>query len=385
MATLKNFALLQIKINSSNSSKTYLDWYNRTTFVQNFVFLKQNSHIQFKPLSKGKHVKKILAIRLQATGDVVISLPYLQSLKEQLPKDVVLDLMVREECKVIPQHLTIFNRVHVLQGGRNSKWQLFFFLLMLPKLWWQGYDVLMDLQNHRLSKVMRRLLRVKVFCVFDRTSTDYAGDRYRNTINTIGFPTVQFQIIHSFKNIDARSVLAKFNLENVSYVVINPGGAFANRNWELSKYVDLCNLWKKEMDSNTKFLLLGISKISEQATFFENELGSSLINLVNKTTQIEALVLLSKARVVISEDSGLFHMSYAVGTPTIGIFGSTRNDWTNPNLPHTYCFNSSDLPCGNCMLEICIYSDIRCLTRVKPSQVMNEARKLLNLNGKEPC
>src|ERR1700741_412247 len=125
-------------------------------------------------------VKKILVVRLQATGDVIIMLPYIQSLRSRLPADVSIDLLVREECRNIPQHLTVFNKVHVLKGGRNTKLQLLHFLWMLPKLRLQGYNVLLDLQNHRLSKVMRKLLGIKVFSVFDRTSANCAGDRYKN-------------------------------------------------------------------------------------------------------------------------------------------------------------------------------------------------------------
>src|SRR6202007_216498 len=114
-------------------------------------------------------------IRLQATGDVTIMLPYIQSLRTQLPKETQIDLLVREECKGIPQHLNLVDNLHVLKGGRNTKLQLISFISMLPKLWLNKYDVLLDLQNHRLSGVMRKLLGIKIFSVFDRTSGNFAG------------------------------------------------------------------------------------------------------------------------------------------------------------------------------------------------------------------
>lgn len=327
----------------------------------------------------GSKATRVLIIRLQATGDVVIMLPYIQSLRSQLPSDFSIDLLVREECKDIPEQLNLFNKVHVLKGGRNTKLQLLHFLLMLPKLRLNGYEVLLDLQNHRLSKVMRKLLGIKVFSVFDRTSSNYAGDRYKNTINVIGLPQVAFQKLDCFKNNNVETLFKKFGLnKNTPYVVINPGGAFKNRNWELQNYVEFCKLWLKEVDPNTKFLVLGISKIREQTDYFKKELGEVLIDLVGKTTQIEAMLLLKQVKLVVSEDSGLMHMSYVVGKQTVGILGSTRNDWTNPNLPHTYFFNSSDLPCGNCMLERCIHTEILCMTRIMPRQVVDSAIKLLN-------
>jgi heptosyltransferase II len=39
--------------------------------------------------------------------------------------------------------------------------------------------------------------------------------------------------------------------------------------------------------------------------------------------------------------------------------------------------SSSDLPCGNCMLEFCKYKDVHCLTRYSPEFVFEKAMQLL--------
>ena len=41
--------------------------------------------------------KRVLAIRLQAMGDLVITLPYLQNLRNTLPPGTELDRLTREE------------------------------------------------------------------------------------------------------------------------------------------------------------------------------------------------------------------------------------------------------------------------------------------------
>ncbi|MCD6068474.1 MAG: hypothetical protein K0S33_3300 [Bacteroidetes bacterium] len=337
------------------------------------------SHIEFGAIAENRQIRKILVIRLQASGDVVISLPYLQSLRKQLP-EVEIDLLVREECKGIPEQLTIFNTVHVLKGGRNSKLQLFHFFLLFPKLFLKKYDVLLDLQNHRLSRIMRRMLGIKAWSVFDRTSSLYAGDRYKNTINVMNIATVSFEPLNSFRDNGDGWILEKFGLkEGIKYIVINPAGVYANRNLEMEKYLQFCRLWLEMVDPGAVFLLIGISAIEQKAAWLQEKLGNSAINLVNRTSQAEAVLLLRKARVMISEDSGLLHMAYAVGTPSVGILGSTRNDWTNPNLPHTRFFHSSDLACGNCMLPECLYAGTPCLDRISPEMILNAARAIKDL------
>ncbi len=335
-------------------------------------------HIAYKSWKGEKSPKKILIIRLQAIGDVVIMLPYIESLREKLPKGTIIDLLTRKEAENIPTNLQLFDTVYSLGGGRNTKKQLLWFLFMYPRLLLKNYDILLDLQNHNLSKVIRFLLRIKSWSVFDRTSTNYAGDRYKNTINALNIVDVQFKKITSFKKTNEAEFLLKYGLtKGEEYVVINPAGAFDNRNWQLDNYVAFCKLWLEKVNSKTKFIVLGISKITEKATYFQEKLGDNIINLVDKTSAIDAMRILKHVKLVVSEDSGLLHMSYAVGTPSIGILGSTRNDWTNPNLPHTYFFNSSDLPCGNCMLEKCKFDEIICLPRIKPEDVLNAAIDLL--------
>jgi heptosyltransferase-2 len=336
--------------------------------------------VKYKLTKKDRTVKKILAIRLQATGDVMIAMPYLYDLRNKLEKGIKLDLLVREEAEHIPRSFTFFDSIITLKGGRNTKLQLLHFLWLYPKLYLKGYDVILDLQNLKITRVIRKLLGVKTWTEFDRNSPIYAGDRYKNTINVLNLTPVDFLKLDQLKKIDAEALLKKFGLKKDEfYIVINPAGAFENRNWALDNYVAFCKLWTQNINADAKFLILGIEKIKEKAVYLQEKIGSHAINLVCKTSQEELLHILQYAKLTVSDDSGLLHMSYCLGIPSIGILGSTRNDWTNPNLPHTMFFNSSDLECGNCMLEHCKFSEIKCLTRVKPEHVLNAATNLLKI------
>jgi ADP-heptose:LPS heptosyltransferase len=256
---------------------------------------------------------------------------------------------------------------------------------MYPKLYFKGYDIVLDLQNLKITRVIRKLLGVKAWTEFDRNSPIYAGNRYKNTINVLNIALVDFLKPDQLKKINEEVLLKKFGLrKDAFYIVINPAGAFENRNWSLDNYVAFCKLWIQNINADAEFLILGIEKIKEKAFYLQDKIGSHAINLVCKTSQEELLHILKYAKLTISDDSGLLHMSYCLGIPSIGILGSTRDDWTNPNLPHTFFFSSSDLECGNCMLEQCKFSEIKCLTRVKPEHVLVAATRLLKLPGTNP-
>ena len=111
-----------------------------------------------KPWKKDNPPKRILAIRLQAMGDMVITLPYLQYLKNHLPENTVIDLVTREEVDSIPKSLQLFTTVYSIGGARSFAKQLLSALLLLPKLLIRKYDIVIDLQNNEVSNLIRRSL-----------------------------------------------------------------------------------------------------------------------------------------------------------------------------------------------------------------------------------
>ena len=321
--------------------------------------------------------KKILVIRLQAFGDVIISLPYVQSLRNQFPGDVQFDFLTREEVANIPQKLSIFNNVFVLKGKRNVKKQLLWYFTFLPKLFFTRYDVLVDLQNNKLSQIVRKSLQPIAWCEFDKESKIYAGERNKRSIDALGLGEVKYDFPLQIKKSEL-SDLSKFNLpRNADFIIINPAGFFETRNWNIENYFLFCELWMKQERRTTYFIVLGDTRVEKKANYLQEKLQVRFLNFVNKTSAIEALQILQISKLVVSEDSGLFHMACTTGVPLLGIYGSTRNDWTNPMLPHTFCFNSSDMPCGDCMLEKCLFDEIKCLTRITPQQVLEKALELI--------
>ena len=113
--------------------------------------------------------KRILAIRLQALGDVVITLPYLRSLRRSLPGTDI-DFLTRQEDGSIPRALALFRSVEQLGGGRSERRQLLSTPLRAPRLLAHRYDVVLDLQNNRVSRTIRRLAHPRAWAQFDRES-----------------------------------------------------------------------------------------------------------------------------------------------------------------------------------------------------------------------
>ena len=274
---------------------------------------------------------KILAIRLQAMGDVVITLPYLNSLKRLLP-NAELDLLTREETAAIPRSLALFSGVFAIGGGRSFKRQCFSTATLLPRLLLRGYDAVLDLQNNELSRWVTLALRPKRRCLFDKSSPLPAGERTRLAIEESGLGPVGIDTDLRLRNETAATTLLRSSglRPEDRLVILNPAGAFPSRNWPLPSYVRFARAFQ-ELDSRpVKFLVLGLPGMRGKAEYLRAELDECLLDLVGRTTPDEAFVLVRKADLVLSEDSGLMHMSWVSGVPTLALFGSSRGDWARP-------------------------------------------------------
>jgi len=334
-------------------------------------------NIRRKLWNRKKSPGRILAIRLQAMGDLVITLPYLQALRNALPS-AKLDLLTLEENKSIPHSIELFDKIYSIRGYRNFKKQLAFAFLLLPEILIRRYDVVLDLQNNLISRMVRKAVIPHAWSEFDRFSPIAAGERTQLTIEAIGLgqnlPASHFILKDEF---NPQALLKNNGWDGISAIVIlNPAGAFETRNWPLKNYVDFARLWLNIFPA-TQFLILGVNSIAAKADYFKNELGNNLINLVNKTLPAQAFATMQTAKFVLSEDSALMHIAWVSGIPTLAMFGSTHNR-SRPLGNHTILLDSSDLECGNCMLEFCKYGDTHCLRRYTPEMVFEKAITLFH-------
>jgi heptosyltransferase-2 len=335
-------------------------------------------NIPRKPWSKTKPPKRILAIRLQAMGDTVITLPYLQYLRNSLPPDTKIDFLTRVEVESIPKSIQLFDKVFSIGGARRYKLQVLLSFFLLPRLLLRRYDVVLDLQNNFISRTVIKTLRPEAWTIFDKHSPAAAGERTRRTIEAAGLgPIAMDTKFRLKKDFHPLSILKNNGWDGRSeLVVLNPAAAFVTRNWPIENYVHFAHLWLKQFP-NTQFIVPGTAFIEKKAAYLAEQLGERLINLVKKTKPVEAFAILQHVKLVLSEDGGLMHMSWVSGVPTLTLFGGTRSDWARPLGAHSFFLDSSDLACGNCMKETCQFGDVRCLTRYTAEMVFHHAMELI--------
>jgi ADP-heptose:LPS heptosyltransferase len=340
-------------------------------------------YIPSRPWVGNRPPRRILAIRLQATGDTVITLPYLQDLRRRLPVSARLDFLTREETASIPRSLRLFDRIFVIRGKRNFYKQLLFAVILVPILRLRRYDVVIDLQNNLISRMIRKSIAPKSWSVFDKRSPRAAGERTRLTIEASGLgatrPDTDFVLRQPRKG---REILLENGWDGHSgLVVLNPAAAFVTRNWPLQRYVEFSRQWRRRFP-DTQFILLGTRFIAEKSAYLLRMLDNGAgIDLVGNTSPSDAFSVLQHVSLVLSEDSGLMHMAWVSGIPTMALFGGSRSDWARPLGPHAAFLDSRDVVCAPCMLETCPYGDVHCMSGHSVTQVLEQCLRLVDDNG----
>lgn len=279
----------------------------------------------------------------------------------------------------IPKSLVLFDHVFEIGGARVARRQLLSALTRLPRLWVRRYDVVIDLQRNRISRIVRRLLMPPSWSEFDRFSPALAGERTRRTIEAIGLGTLHVTPDLQLKDPNAGlDRLRSAGWDGASeLVVLNPAGAFLHRNWPVESYLAFCRAWTERRGVPAQFLLLGDQRIEAKAAQVRHALGYRVIDLTGQTTPREAFAILRRATLVLSEDSGLMHMSWVNGVPTVGLFGASRWVWARPHGSYTELVGTCRELDGTCMDGTCRAGPRSCLAQQPPGPVVEVALRLL--------
>jgi lipopolysaccharide heptosyltransferase II len=104
-------------------------------------------------------------------------------------------------------------------------------------------------------------------------------------------------------------------------------------------------------------------------------------NLAGKTSLPQLVALLQRADLVISGDSGPMHIAAAVGTPLIAIHGPTDPALSGPVSP-TATILRSDIWCSPCYnardTADCRFFTTQCMKNISPAQVLEVVKAKLN-------
>ncbi|HVH57863.1 MAG TPA: glycosyltransferase family 9 protein, partial [Vicinamibacterales bacterium] len=94
----------------------------------------------------------------------------------------------------------------------------------------------------------------------------------------------------------------------------------------------------------------------------------------------ELRALIGRSRVFIGGDTGPLHVAATTKTPVVGLYGPTlparSAPWRDVTIP-TWSLEVAGLPCRPCEQRVCAPGDFRCLTSLRPEDVITAAEQAL--------
>ena len=126
--------------------------------------------------------------------------------------------------------------------------------------------------------------------------------------------------------------------------------------------------------------VVGSSKERDIGEAIRESSAGAALNLCGRTTLDEAVVLLSAADRVVTNDSGLMHVAAALDRPMVALYGSSSPAFTPP-LSGRARILKLDVPCSPCFERVCPLGHFDCMMKLMPGRVLTEIHSLAEIHS----
>jgi heptosyltransferase-2 len=173
----------------------------------------------------------------------------------------------------------------------------------------------------------------------------------------------------------AENLFPRFGISGKHRMIgISPGAAYGPaKRWFPERFAAVVDSLIDEFSGQA--VVFGSEGDRPSAAEVQKNARHQLIDVAGKTNLKEAIALIARCDVFISNDSGLMHVAGALGVPTVGIFGSTNPATTSPAGEKSVVIHH-DVACSPCLKTVCP-TDFQCMKRITADEVSQTARRLL--------
>lgn len=360
------------------------------------VILSVFFHSYQKPVFDKSKVKKILFIRIDRIGDIVLSLPAIRTVRKFFPESRI-DILLRSETKDLLLTEGSINTVIVYPSSNNFLKKL----QLIKHLRNQKYDLVIDLlydyklKTAIISYLTKATFRIGYewsgrenffnFPVKKSNKREHMVDITLNLLKPLGIQEFDKRINI---DIDARIVnevkeFLKNNnilLQKDILVTIHPGGYYPSQRWNKEKFV-LLILSLVQKYKNLKILLIGTKNENKILNYIIN---STTIHLENRTTVLKVVdmplnklsALIKMSNLFIGNNSGPLHIATAVGTPTISFMGPTIPwQWWPYGDAGKNIVLRKEVECSSCNKGKC--KNHKCMNLITVEEVLTAVESML--------
>jgi len=338
-----------------------------------------------------KNDQRILIIRLSSIGDVLLTSPFIRQTRIRFP-DAQIDFVIKKQFIGLIADNPHLNQIYTVdpQKGIGA------LIKLRRQLQKKKYDFIFDLHNNLRSRVltcclkesqighMHKDLRKRFLLVKFKKNTYEAitpiAQRYLQVGQAAKIKDDQNGLEIFWKDSveeQAADILAGREVR-APYFALAPGATYQTKRWPQEYYKELIHL----ILQNYKEQIVLLGSPAERESFSELIVSERVINLAGELSLQQAAVVLGRATVLVSNDSGLMHMATAVKTPVLAIFGSTVKELGFfPYRSKYFVLENKALqcrPCSHVGRNSCPERHFKCMKDLKPQAAFRLLRRLIS-------
>lgn len=264
---------------------------------------------------------KFLIIRFSSIGDIVLTTPVIRCLKKQVPEAEV-HFLTRDNYRAVIEHNPYIDRVQVLAHS----WEL-----MIEELKAQDYDYIIDLHHNAKTLRVKNALKKKAYSFYKLNIQKYfytafkinllpklhIVDRYLQTVASFGVKNDGAGLDYFISAADETKREDIPGSHQAGYIACVIGAALGTKRWPVHKWKEFCAQLEHPV------ILLGgpEDKLSGDEIAAVDPI--KIYNACGKFKLNESADLVRKAKLVITNDTGLMHIAAAYKKPVISLWGNT--------------------------------------------------------------
>ncbi len=306
------------------------------------------------------NVHKILIIKPQAIGDVLLATPVIENLRHNFP-GAQINFLTRSYCAEVLRGNPFLDRVltfNINSGGGDSS------LCLIRNIHKQKYDLIIDLFGNPRTAII----------VFNSDAKYRVGYRFKwralaynikvkprgSVVHNIEFNldslrALGLEIITDKPAFYLNTVHAEFadvffkrnNLSDSPVIGVNPSGTWPTKVWPQEKFAELGKMLSSE---NKKILLFwGYGEERTLAERIKNEIGDSAFLIPEADVKYMG-ALAKKCKLFITNDTGPMHIAWVLGVNVAAIFGPTSSLLQGPLSKNSLIIRNEELSCLGCNL-----------------------------------
>jgi heptosyltransferase-2 len=181
------------------------------------------------------------------------------------------------------------------------------------------------------------------------------------------------------QRIAAEQHLVRFGIAGRRPIVgMAPGAAYGPaKRWFADRFAAVADRLAERF--SCPVLLFGSQGDRPSTEAVRSAAKTAIVDVAGRTNLGDAVALIARCDLFITNDSGLMHVAGALGVPTVAIFGSTNPKTTYPLGERTVLVRRP-VDCSPCLKQECP-ADFRCMDLVTVDEVLEHSTRLLGEEG----